>query len=208
MKKVLILLVLSIICWLIISPLNTSKIPVFLMTEENEVITKGYYGSVFIVEITFEQSSLSSFIEDPVNAQTLFLLDKDFISRAPHITKLLIEHNRQVGLLLYEVTDLESALQLYIDTFKKQPLWVRLISEDTEQLQRLAFSHQLNVLAPTMTLGQSFPKTVEKGSFVSLLMDEQQELKTDALLTWMKTQSFISIEESLFGYKASSEKKP
>ncbi len=209
LKKMLVLLgfMLLLSCFILIS--KDSKLPVFLVTEEPETLTKGHFGSVFIVELTFEHKDLMTFIQHPINKNTLFLMDIDFIERADHVIDMLQQHQRQFGLLVSAPEQFSAELATYQKILKQQPLWLMLKSGQYDtSLRNKAFAAQVNVISPSFVLEQPYPKQIEKGSFVSLRLSEDDELQVEPLVQWMKTQSFVSIEESLFGFTTRNKKSP
>lgn len=210
MRKVLILLSLATILFVVYYSYTSKQFPVFLMTEEPNVIAKGHNGHVFLVELHFEHDGLIDFINSEQSRNTLFLLDADLIQRADHLLELLQSKQCATGLLGQSPETIQQEIAVYEQAFKQKPLWYMPQGyKYTDELRQALFSQQINMLAPSITIqNNSFPKKLEKGDILSLPLYKENKVEFTSLSNWMKKYQFISIEESLFGYSIKTKKSP
>ena len=210
MKKILVLLGLIALSITTYYFLKDEQIPVFLMTEEPNVIAKGHDGHVFLVELHFEHDGLINFIESNHSKNALFLLDSNLIERADHIVELLKKLQRQTGLLGKNSATLEQDLTIYEKAFGTNPLWFMPQGYVYEESLRLSlFEKQVNMIAPSLIIRNNvFPTTLEKGTILSLPLYKKTTIDFEKLSSWMSTQQFVSIEESLFGYSFKTKRYP
>lgn len=210
MRKALILLGLSTILFAVYYSYTNKQLPVFLMTEEPNVVAKGHNGHVFLVELDFEHDGLVDFINSEQSSNILFLLDQDLIKRADHLLELLQSKQRATGLLGQSPETIQQEIVVYEQTFKQKPLWYMPKGYTyTDELRQTLFSQQINMLAPSLTINnKSFPQKLEKGDILSLPLYKENKVDFKALSRWMEKYQFISIEESLFGYSIKTKKSP
>ncbi|MFF5996270.1 hypothetical protein AAGS61_16275 [Lysinibacillus sp. KU-BSD001] len=210
MRKVLILLGLFTLSLAIYYSLQDIRIPVFLMTEEPNVIVKGNNGQVLIIELDFEHDGLVEFIASPNSRNTLFLLDADLIERADHLVELLTTYQRATGLLGETLETVEEDIAVYENAFDNKPLWFMLkgyMYEDT--LKRTLFEQQINMIAPSLVVRNNvLPKKLEKGTILSLPVYKETNVDFTQFSDWVAKQHFLSIEESLFGYSLKTKRYP
>ena len=210
MRKILILLGLIALSITVYYFSKNNQIPVFLMTEEPNVIAKGYNGPVFLVELHFEHDGLIDFIESNHSRNTLFLLDSSLIERADHIVELLKKLQRPTGLLGKSIETLEQDIAIYEKAFDNKPLWFMpqgYIYDESLILN--VFGQQINMIAPSLIIRNNvFPMKLEKGTILSLPLYKETNVNFEKLSSWMSTQEFLSIEESLFGYSVKTKRSP
>lgn len=210
MRKILILLGLITLSITAYYSLKDKQTPVFLMTEEPNIIAKGHNGHVFLVELHFEHDGLINFIESDYSQNVLFLLDSNLIERADHIVELLKKLQRPTGLLGKNSETLDRDITIYEKAFDTKPLWFMPQSYVYEESLRLTlFQQQVNMIAPSLIIRNNvFPTKLEKGTILSLPLYKETNVDFEKLSSWMSTQQFISIEESLFGYSFKTKRYP
>ena len=210
MKKILILLGLITLSISAYYFLKDNQIPVFLMTDEPDIITKGHNGQVFLIELHFEHDGLIDFIESEHSKNALFLLDSSLIERADHIVELLKKLQRPTGLLGKNIETLNQDIAIYEKAFDNKPLWFMpqgYIYE--ESLSLTLFEQKINMIAPSLIIRNNvFPTKLEKGTILSLPLYKEINVDFEKLSSWMSQQKFISIEESLFGYSLKTKRYP
>ena len=210
MKKILILLSLITLSISAYYFLKDNQIPVFLMTDEPDIITKGHNGQVFLIELHFEHDGLIDFIESDHSKNALFLLDSNLIERADHIVELLKKLQRPTGLLGKNIETLNQDIAIYEKAFDNKPLWFMPQGYIYDESLRLTiFEQQINMIAPSLIIRNNvFPTKLEKGTILSLPLYKETNVNFEKLSSWMSTQKFISIEESLFGYSFKTKSSP
>ena len=210
MRKILILLGLIALSISVYYFLKDNQTPVFLMTEEPDIIAKGHNGQVFLVELHFEHDGLIEFIESNQSQNVLFLLDSSLIERADHIVELLKKLQRPTGLLGQTSETLDRDIAIYEKAFDTKPLWFMPQGYVYEESLRLTlFEQQVNMIAPSLIIRNNvFPTKLEKGTILSLPLYKETNLDFAKLSSWMSTQQFVSIEESLFGYSLKTKRYP
>ena len=210
MKKTLILLGLIALSISAYYFFKDNQIPVFLMTEEPNIIAKGHDGQVFLVELHFEHDGLIDFIESTHSQNVLFLLDSSLIERADHIVELLKQLQRPTGLLGKNSATLNQDIAIYEKAFDNKPLWFMPQGYIYEGSLRLTlFEQQINMIAPSLIIRNNvFPTKMEKGTILSLPLYKETNVDFEKLSSWMSQQKFISIEESLFGYSLKTKRYP
>ena len=210
MRKILILLGLIALSMSVYYFLKDNQTPVFLMTEEPDIIAKGHNGQVFLVELHFEHDGLIDFIESNHSQNVLFLLDSSLIERADHIVELLKKLQRPTGLLGKSSETLDQDIAIYEKAFDNKPLWFMPQGYIYEESLRLTlFEKQINMIAPTLIIRNNvFPTKLEKGTILSLPLYKEVNVDFEKLSSWMSQQKFISIEESLFGYSLKTKRYP
>ena len=210
MRKTLILLGLIVLSITAYYFFRNNQIPVFLMTDEPNVIAKGHNGQVFVVELHFEHDGLTDFIESNHSRNALFLLDSNLIERADHIVELLKKKQRPTGLLGKSSETLNQDIAIYEKAFDNKPLWFMPQGYTYEEPLRVAlFEQQINMIAPSLIIRNNvLPKKLEKGTILSLPLYKETNVNFEKLSTWMAGQEFVSIEESLFGYSLKTKRYP
>ena len=210
MKKILILLGLITLSISAYYFLKDNQIPVFLMTDEPDIITKGHNGQVFLIELHFEHDGLIDFIESDYSKNALFLLDSSLIERADHIVELLKKLQRPTGLLGKNSETLDQDIAIYEKAFDNKPLWFMPQGYIYEESLRLTlFEQQVNMIAPSLIIRNNvFPTKLEKGTILSLPLYKETNVDFKKLSSWMSQQKFITIEESLFGYSFKTKRYP
>lgn len=210
MRKALILIGLSTILFAVYYSYTNKQLPVFLMTEEPNVVAKGHNGHVFLVELHFEHDGLLDFINSEQSRNILFLVDPALLKRADHLVEALKSKQRATGLLGSSFDTIQQEIAVYEQAFKQKPLWYMPQGYTyTDELRQRLFNEQINMLAPSLIIqNNSFPKKIEKGDILSLPLYKENKVDFTALSNWMKKYQFISIEESLFGYSIKTKKSP
>lgn len=185
--------------------------PTFQLTNSPNIIVKGHYGEVLIVEISYSHEGLEQWLQQLTKPYPLILADASWLKRSEHITKILIEKQIPIGLLgqnneMYENTQLlDQELAIFYDVFQQTPLWFATQNDivDAALLQNL-FNKQINVLAPTNT----YPASPNEGEFVAIHLHRHMPIDFQKVTNYIKAHSFLSIEESLFGYEIKTKRSP
>ncbi|WP_332649212.1 hypothetical protein [Lysinibacillus sp. 54212] len=216
MRKVLILLGFFLLCISFYFSMKSDTLPVFLMTDEPNVVSKGNYGLVFVAEVSFTHDGFEEWIPSSSSSSTLFLLHPDYIERSEKVIASLKKNGRVTSLLgrsleEYENIDiLKKDIKIYEQHFGSKPLW--FMTRDymyNEEIKQYLFSQQINMLSPSTQLNvNELPASLPEGSIVSLPLHKQSAVNFESITTFLTQHQFISIEESLFGYSLKSKRFP
>jgi len=122
-RKTLISLLLIVMLFAFLKPINSTMISVFNIANAPVVVTKGHYGTSLIVEISFSDDSLLEWLQTVKEPYPLLLLDADWIKRSPDHLKIIQQRKLPTGLLgpddsLEEPVDI-ALIQKDIDTYEK-----------------------------------------------------------------------------------------
>lgn len=216
MRKVLILLGFTLLCLSFYFSMKNDTLPVFLMTDEPDVISKGNYGAVFIAEVSFTHEGFEEWINSNKSQSTLFLLHPEYIERSDKVIASLKKNGGVTSLLGRPLKDYENInllkkdILVYEQHFGEKPLW--FMTGDylyNEEIKKYLFSQQINMLSPSTQLNiEQFPSSIPEGSIVSLPLHKQPAINFDSVSNFLAQNKFISIEESLFGYSLKSKRYP
>lgn len=216
MRKVLILLGFVLLCMSFYFSIKSDKLPVFLMTDEPNVVSKGNYGLVFIAEVSFTHEGFEEWIASNSSRATLFLLHPDYMERSDKVIASLKKIGRATSLLgrpLEEYEDinvLKRDIKIYEQHFGEKPLW--FMTGDylyNEEIKQYLFSQKINMLSPSKQLNiKQLPTSLPEGSIVSLPLHKQPAINFENVTTFLNQNQFVSIEESLFGYNLKSKRYP
>ncbi|MER2109095.1 MAG: hypothetical protein ABS949_19390 [Solibacillus sp.] len=185
--------------------------PVFQLTNSPNILTKGHYGEALVVEISYSHDGLEEWLQQLTKPYPLILADAHWLARSEPLTKLLIEKQIPIGLLgqkneMYEDSQLlDQELAVFYDIFQQMPLWFATYDDlvDNALLEQL-FHKKINVLSPT----NLYPATPNKGEFIAIHVHRQTPIDFQEVTNYMKSHTFLSIEESLFGYELSTKRYP
>lgn len=216
-RKTLISLLLIVMLFAFLKPINSTMISVFNIANAPVVVTKGHYGTSLIVEISFSDDSLLEWLQTVKEPYPLLLLDADWIKRSPEHLKIIQQRKLPTGLLgpddsVEEPVDI-ALIQKDIDTYEKylkeKPLWFATRNHQYSQdLQKALFQQQMNLLSPSLIWqGEKTPK-LQKGDFVFFLLHQNNQISFKELNTLIQQHKFMSIEENIFGYKVQTKKAP
>lgn len=185
--------------------------PTFQLTNSPSILTKGYYGETFIVEISYSHEGFEEWLTQLRKPYPLILADVDWLHRSESLIKILLEKQIPVGLLgkkseyYTSLSLLDQELKQFQDVFDKMPLWFATQDDVVDPaLVQTLFQKQINVLAPANT----YPTMPDKGDFIALRLHRHTEVDFQDVTNYMKSHRFLSIEESLFGYTISTKRTP
>ena len=189
-------------------------LPAFHMTNSPEIISQGHYGHSLLVEVSYSHDGFDEWIQSITQPYPLFLVDIDWLQRSETTIKLLLEKQIPVGLLgrdgsEYIETDLlTEQLRIFEQVVKRKPLWFATADYELDAaLQQQLFAQEINVIAPSVIFS-SIDMQLTDGDFVAIPLHRGTPLSFEELTQFQKLNSFLSIEENLFGYRISTKRYP
>ncbi|WP_374964653.1 hypothetical protein [Lysinibacillus sp. RS5] len=216
-RKTLVSLLFIVILFVFIKPINSTMISVFNIAEAPAVVTKGYYGTSLIVEISFSDDTLLDWLKTVKAPYLLLLLDAAWIERSPEHIKIIQERKLPTGLLGPEdsvdkpidLAVVQKDINIYEKHMKETPLWFATRNHQYSQdLQKNLFQQQMNILSPSLIWkGEKTPK-LQKGDFVFISLHQNNQISLKELNTFLQQNKFMSVEENIFGYKVQTKKSP
>lgn len=216
-RKTLISLILIVVLFVFIKPINSTMISVFNIADAPAVVTKGHYGTSLIVEISFSDETLLDWLKTVKEPYPLLLLDAAWIERSPEHLKVIQERKLPTGLLGPEdsvekpidLTVVQKDINIYEKHFQETPLWFATRNHQySKDLQNNLFQQQMNILSPSLIWkGEKAPK-LQKGDFVFTSLHQNNKISLKELNTFQQQNKFMSIEENIFGYKVQTKKSP
>lgn len=216
-RKTLISLFFIGILFVFIKPINSTMISVFNIADAPAVVTKGYYGTSLIVEISFSDETLLDWLKTVKEPYPLLLLDAAWIERSPEHIKIIQERKLPTGLLGTEdsvdkpidLAVVQKDINIYEKHLKETPLWFATRNHQYSQdLQKNLFQQQMNILSPSLIWkGEKSPK-LQKGDFVFVSLHQNNRISFKELNTFLQQNKFMSVEENIFGYKVQTKKSP
>ncbi|MDM5250828.1 hypothetical protein [Lysinibacillus sp. G4S2] len=216
-RKTLISLFFIVILFVFIKPINSTMISVFNIADAPAVVTKGYYGTSLIVEISFSDETLLDWLKTVKEPYPLLLLDAAWIERSPEHIKIIQERKLPTGLLGPEdsvdkpigLAVVQKDITIYKKYLKETPLWFATQNHQYSQdLQKNLFQQQINILSPSLIWnGEKSPK-LQKGDFVFIPLHQNNQISFKELNTFLQQNKFMSVEENIFGYKVQTKKSP
>lgn len=217
-KLLLIAITTLVVALFIIMPKNFSSIlPVFQLTEKPNVISNGTYGKTITIDVTFGEEGMESFLNSLETPYPHFFLSNEWIERSPSLIQIMKNKNIPIGLLGQE----GAAYMENPSLFKKEilrfeqsigetPLWFR--TKDYEfpaELQEVAWKHEVNLLSSSKQWMQSNPTPkLEKGDVLSVPLHIEEQIELKQLIQLLKSDSFLSIEENIFGLQTKTKTFP
>lgn len=217
-RKTLLLLCLILLAFLFIKPINSTMISVFRITDSPAIVTKGHYGTSLVVEISFSDEHLLEWLTALKEPYPLLLLDTDWIERSPKHMEVIQKRKLPTGLLgpvdsedePLDVNLLKKEVAIYKKHFATEPLWFATRNHHYSQnLQEALFQKQVNILSPSIIWqGNKTAPSLQKGDFLFISLHENNKVSFSKLNTLLQQNSFMSIEENIFGYTIQSKKSP
>lgn len=215
MLKTLVSLLLCIVIVFFYFDEKNNIFPVFQLTETPVILTKGQFGASLIVEVSYSHEGFDDWINSLSKPYPLFLVDADWVLRSPDTVKLLTEKNIPVGLLgstkeQYEADDklLEKQLTIYEMSFQQLPLWFATRDYIIEKsMQQTLHGHGINLIAPTYSFITANTKLAE-GDFISIPLHRDTAISFEKIKQYISSNSFIAIEQNLFGYDIQTKRIP
>lgn len=189
---------------------------VFRITEQPDVLIKGNNGMTLTVDLSFGREDVDEWITNLEKPYPLLFLDADWIERSPLIVKKIKEKKIPVGLLGSDGVDYEESPQLleeeiskFQSSFGTVPLWYRT-HDDTfpELLKNKVWENQMNMVSSSVKWSTGSAPSVHKGDIVSVALHKETRIELEKLTDFQKAHSFVSIEETLFGYKTETKTFP
>ncbi|MCZ8537703.1 hypothetical protein M9R32_10955 [Paenisporosarcina quisquiliarum] len=189
---------------------------VFRVTEQPDVLMKGNHGMTLTVDLSFGREDVDEWITKLEKPYPLLFLDADWIERSPLIVKKIKEKKIPVGLLGQESKQYEENPELLgeeIERFKTAfgdiPLWYRTYDHVfPEPLKTQVWDSQMNMLSANVNWTTGSAPSVRKGDIVSVALHQETRVGFEELIAYQKAHSFVSIEETLFGYQTQTKTFP
>lgn len=192
-------------------------LPVFQLTEKPTVVSKGAYGKTVTLDLSFGKEDMKSFIEDLEAPYPHFFISNDWIQRSPTLILLMKEKNIPISLLGQEGIRYIEDPNLFkkeINEFEKAigelPLWFRTKDYDFPiELQKASWQYEVNLLGSSnyWRQGDPIPK-LAKGDIVSIPLHQDERMDIKQLNQLLKSDSFLSVEQNIFGLKTKSKALP
>ena len=189
---------------------------VFRVTEQPDVLMKGNHGVTLTVDLSFGREDVDEWITKLEKPYPLLFLDADWIKRSPLIVKKIKEKNIPVGLLGQEGKNYEGNLDLLkkeIEIFQSEfgvvPLWYRTKDHSfPEPLKQQVWDSKINMVSSSINWTTGNPPSIQKGDIVSAALHKKTRVVFKELNAFQKAHPFVSIEETLFGYKTQTKTFP
>ena len=189
---------------------------VFRVTDQPDVIMKGNHGVTLTVDLSFGREDVDEWITKLEKPYPLLFLDAQWIKRSPLIVKKIKEKNIPVGLLGQESKNYEENLDLLkteIEIFQSEfgvvPLWYRTKDHSfPEPLKQQVWDSKINMVSSSINWTTGNPPTIQKGDIVSAALHKKTRVVFKELNAFQKAHPFVSIEETLFGYKTQTKTFP
>ncbi|PUB00344.1 hypothetical protein C8K15_1762 [Paenisporosarcina sp. OV554] len=216
MKKRILITLIIVFVFLIFIQQKEQWTSVFRVTEQPDVLMKGNHGVTLTVDLSFGREDVDDWITNLEKPYPLLFLDADWMERSPLIVKKIKEKNIPVGLLGQESKNYEENLGLLkkeIEIFQSEfgvvPLWYR--TKDNifpEPLKQQVWDSKINMVSSSIKWTAGDPPTIQKGDIVSVALHQKTRVSLKELTAFQKTHPFVSIEETLFGYKTQTKTFP
>lgn len=213
-KKLLFILIILIFSFLFI-PQNNKLITTFRFSNEPIVIGKGNYGQSLVVELSFSHKGLEEWVNQLNKPYPLFMLDADWIERSPEMIELFQRKNIPTGLYgkinedEFSLRDFQKEISLYEKYFHSKPLWYMTSNyQYPNELKQAALKENINLLSPSFIYSEFDIPNQNNGAIISIPLHESVTPNFSKISTYIKSTSFISIEENIFGFSMKSKKTP
>ena len=216
MKKRILITLIIVFVFLIFIQQKEQWTSVFRVTEQPDVLMKGNHGVTLTVDLSFGREDVDDWITNLEKPYPLLFLDADWMERSPLIVKKIKEKNIPVGLLGQESKNYEENLGLLkkeIEIFQSEfgvvPLWYR--TKDNifpEPLKQQVWDSKINMVSSSIKWTAGDPPTIQKGDIVSVALHQKTRVSLKELTAFQKAHPFVSIEETLFGYKTQTKTFP
>ena len=189
---------------------------VFRLTEQPDVLVKGNHGMALTVDLSFGREDVEEWIGNLEKPYPLLFLDAAWIERSPLIVKKIKEKKIPVGLLgqdskNYEDSPkhLEKEIKAFESAFGYVPLWYRTHDHKfTDTLKAQVWEYQVNMVGASIAWTSGPTPKVKKGDIVSASLHKDERVDLKALTSFQKSHPFVSLEETIFGYKTESKTFP
>ena len=216
MKKRILITFIIVVAFLMFIQQKESWTSVFRVTDQPDVLMKGNHGVTLTVDLSFGREDVDEWITKLEKPYPLLFLDAQWIKRSPLIVKKIKEKNIPVGLLGQESKNYEENLDLLkteIEIFQSEfgvvPLWYRTKDHSfPETLKQQVWDSKINMVSSSINWTTGNPPTIQKGDIVSAALHKKTRVVFKELKAFQKAHPFVSIEETLFGYKTQTKTFP
>ncbi len=213
-RKVLIILAFIVFLLLFYKNEITSVIPVFQVTNEPNVISKGNFGQTIVLEVSFSHDGFEQFLEKLQPPYPLLVLHSDWIGRSASTIEIIQRKRLPTALLgnnsiTYENNNsFQKEVTIYEKTFGRKPLW--FMTKDysySDEFKQQIFADKINMIAPTALWQKDMQ--MSEGMIITVPMHEDSTIDFEQLHSFLQQQqSIVSIEENLFGYTLKTKRSP
>lgn len=216
MKKRILITFIIVVAFLMFIQQKESWTSVFRVIDQPDVLMKGNHGVTLTVDLSFGREDVDEWITKLEKPYPLLFLDAQWIKRSPLIVKKIKEKNIPVGLLGQESKNYEENLDLLkteIEIFQSEfgvvPLWYRTKDHSfPEPLKQQVWDSKINMVSSSINWTTGNPPTIQKGDIVSVALHKKTRVVFKELNAFQKAHPFVSIEETLFGYKTQTKTFP
>ncbi|WP_391118403.1 hypothetical protein [Psychrobacillus sp. L3] len=195
----------------------SSMLPVFQLVEKPTVVSKGSHGKTITIDLTFGKEEMEVFLKGLEAPYPHFFISNDWIDRSPALIQIMKEKSIPISLLGQEgakyIED-PSLFKKEIDQFEQTigevPLWFR--TKDYEfpvELQKTAWKYEVNLLSSSKYWIEGSQKIkLENGDILSIPLHQEERMDIKQLIQLLKSDSFLSIEQNIFGLTTKSKTIP
>ncbi|MGB2992262.1 MAG: hypothetical protein WBB47_06460 [Paenisporosarcina sp.] len=216
MKKRILITLFIVFVFLLFIQQNEQWTSVFRVTDQPDVLMKGNHGETLTVDLSFGREDVDEWITKLEKPYPLLFLDADWIERSPLIVKKIKEKNIPVGLLGQEskiykenLDLLKKEIEIFQSEFGVVPLWYRTKDHTfPEPLKQQVWDSKINLVSSSVNWTTGNPPTIQKGDIVSVALHQKTRVALKDLKAFQKAHPFVSIEETLFGYKTQTKTFP
>ena len=216
MKKRILITLFIVFLFLLFIQQNEQWTSVFRVTDQPDVLMKGNHGETLTVDLSFGREDVDEWITKLEKPYPLLFLDADWIERSPLIVKKIKEKNIPVGLLgkeskIYKenLDLLKKEIEIFQSEFGVVPLWYRTKDHTfPEPLKQQVWDSKINMVSSSVNWTTGNPPTIQKGDIVSVALHQKTRVALKDLKAFQKAHPFVSIEETLFGYKTQTKTFP
>jgi hypothetical protein len=216
MKKRILITLFIVFVFLLFIQQNEQWTSVFRVTDQPDVLMKGNHGETLTVDLSFGREDVDEWITKLEKPYPLLFLDANWIERSPLIVKKIKEKNIPVGLLGQEskiykenLDLLKKEIEIFQSEFGVVPLWFRTKDHTfPEPLKQQVWDSKINMVSSSINWTTGNPPTIQKGDIVSAALHKKTRVVFKELNAFQKAHPFVSIEETLFGYKTQTKTFP
>lgn len=217
-KKIIIIFILicSIFIFLPSIPGSYSLTEVFRITEEPVAITRGTYGSVLTVNISFGDKEIEQWIQELDKPYPLLFVDSDWAERFPQTVRIIREKGIPIGLLGHNGQDyevdaalLDNQIKKFEHLFNSKPLWFRTTDEIFPYtLHTLLWEVEVNPIASTFQWSGGDIPMKSPGEIISVPHHKKNRVNLLELERLNESREFLTLEDVLFGITSNVKKLP
>lgn len=217
-KKLIFLLIVSYGLFLFFpqSPVKYSLTSVFKMSDEPVAITRGTFGSVLTVNISFGDKEIEQWISELKKPYPLLFVDSQWASRYPDTVRLINDKKIPVGMLgengaHYEsdATFLVTEIEQFERLFGLKPLWFRTADEVFPHfLHTLLWEVELNALGSSVQWKGGELPAEQEGDIISVPHHREQRASLVELEKLRASRNFQTVEDTIFGTTVKMKKIP